>query len=98
MPSPLRTQTDHKPCATASLEGEAMIEYDAIAMSQRLLYQVTLASGRIVTNPDDFGNVDVTAAEDYFRPIFSEDGRLLTVVAEAERVMHFQEQPQPEGA
>ena len=56
-------------------------------MTQRLLYQVTLASGRIVTSPESFGDGDerVALVEAYFRPVFSEDGRLLTVEAEAAR-------------
>lgn len=62
-----------------------MNEYD-VSMSTRLLYQVTLASGRIVTRPEDFG-IFPDGEPDYFRPVFSEDGRLLTVDAEAARAV-----------
>lgn len=62
-----------------------MSEYDQRDMGQRLLYQVTLASGRIVTRPEDFGDSDAAVGSDYFRPVFAEDGRLLTVEAEAAR-------------
>jgi hypothetical protein len=61
-----------------------MSDYD-VTMSERLLYQVTLASGRVVTRPEDFGLAEDLAAVDYFRPVFAEDGRLLTVEAEAAR-------------
>jgi hypothetical protein len=67
------------------MEEEAMVDYDLTTMSNRLLYQVTLASGRIITSPDSFGDEETTPAESYFRPVFSEDGRLLTVEAEAAR-------------
>jgi hypothetical protein len=65
-----------------------MSEYDAPDMSQRLLYQVTLASGRIVTRPEDFGDGDDGddgASVEYFHPIFSEEGQVLTVEAEKSR-------------
>ena len=61
-----------------------MSEYPSSEMSNRLLYQVTLASGRIVTGPGSFGDGE-TVLEDYFRPVFSEDGRLLTIDADAVR-------------
>ena len=60
-----------------------MSDYD-VTMSTRLLYQVTLASGRIVTRPEDFGSTEAFEA-DYYRPVFAEDGRLLTVEADAAR-------------
>ena len=62
-----------------------MSEYDLTDMTGRLIYQVTLASGRIVTRPEDFGNADDVYFEDYYRPVFAEDGRLLTVEADAAR-------------
>ena len=62
-----------------------MSDYD-VSMSSRLLYQVTLASGRIVTRPEDFGTSE-SFEPDYFRPVFAEDGRLLTVEAQAERAI-----------
>jgi hypothetical protein len=55
--------------ATVSTEGEPMADYD-VDMSTRVLYQVTLASGRIVTRPEDF---DFGAPENetgYFPPDF----------------------------
>ena len=60
-----------------------MSDYD-VSMSTRLLYQVTLASGRIVTRPEDFGFAPA-GEPDYYRPVFAEDGRLLTVESEATR-------------
>ena len=62
-----------------------MSDYDVLSMSDRVLYQVTLASGRIVTRPEDFGDAN-GAFVDYFHPIFSEDGRMLTVEAETRRL------------
>jgi hypothetical protein len=63
-----------------------MSDYHVADMFQRLLYQVTLVSGRIITRPEDFGDDNNgVSAESYYRPIFSEDGRLLTVEAEAAR-------------
>lgn len=63
-----------------------MSDYDVLSMSDRVLYQVTLASGRIVTRPEDFGDATNGAFVDYFHPIFSEDGRMLTIEAEARRI------------
>jgi hypothetical protein len=71
-----------------------MSEY-ALVMSDRLLYQVTLTSGRIVTNPEAFGDADEVRLEDYYRPIFAEDGRILSVEAEAKRLSLGAKAPEP---
>ncbi len=42
-----------------------------------MMYQVTLASGIIVTNPGGFGEPEAEYEE--FVPIVSEDGRVLTL-------------------
>ena len=55
-----------------------MSEYASIDVSRRLLYQVTLASGRVVTSPEAFGDGEAPVREDYYRPVFAEDGRLLS--------------------
>ena len=63
-----------------------MSEYASPTMSGRLLYHVTLASGRVVTSPEGFGSAEnEPELADYFRPIFSEDGRLLTLAADTAR-------------
>lgn len=71
-------------------------EYHQSDMAQRLLYQVTLASGRIVTRPEEFGEQgESSIGENYYRPVFAEDGRLLTVAADAARRQRQLEHDQP---
>jgi hypothetical protein len=54
-------------------------------MMERPIFQVTLASGQIVTSSEGF--VDVIPGAQVSEIIFSEDGRLLTL--EAERTRHL---------
>ena len=78
-----------------------MSNYASGDLSKRLLYQVTLASGRIVTSPEDFGDGETRPLEDYYRPVFAEDGRLLTAEADGLRRQETQPpetQPQETGA